>query len=256
MVKSPPQLAIIVAAAVAVTSSAFAQSPQVLDPDATRYLAMGDSIAAGYKLAPITQAYPFLLYQEGAFDRMPHTLFEDIAATGAASADVLNFQVPQAVIPFALGGFNPRYITLTVGGNDLVSVYRFATTHPNPVEVQQFAAQVLANFQQNLTAIIIQLRANLPGVKIFVANQYTIPQIQALLPFATDIVVQLNNIIRAVVLQFPSDVYLVDIFNAFLDRNNLLWADRPSAQPLEVHVTAVGHRVMAKAFGDVIAANK
>ena len=66
---------------------ALAQSPQVIEPDATRYMALGDSIAAGYKLAPITEGYAYLLYQDGVFDRMPHTLFNDIAAVGATSDD-------------------------------------------------------------------------------------------------------------------------------------------------------------------------
>src|SRR5580765_5906893 len=76
---------------------AFAQSPQVLDADATRYMALGDSIASGYKLAPITDGYAYLLYQEGAFDRMPHTVFNNVAAVGATSGDVLQRQVPQAL---------------------------------------------------------------------------------------------------------------------------------------------------------------
>ena len=83
-------------------------------------MALGDSIAAGYKMAPVTQAYPYLLYQGGAFDRMPHTLFNNLAAVGATSQDVLVHQVPQALIPAAIGGFGAKYITLTVGGNDIL----------------------------------------------------------------------------------------------------------------------------------------
>jgi lysophospholipase L1-like esterase len=237
-------------------AAASAQSPQVLAEDATRYLALGDSIAAGYKVAPVTQAYPYLLYQDGAFDRMPHTLFANASVPGAASGDVLLHQVPQAIIPAATGGFSPQYITLTVGGNDLLSVLRFAATHPDPNEVIQFAQGVLAQYAQNLGAILFQLQSGLPGVKIFVANQYTIPEIQAVLPFTDTIIDAFNAVVENVIEQSGPNVFLVDVHRAFLDRNSLLWIDRPAAGPFEVHVTSVGQRVMAKAFADVIARHR
>ena len=161
----------------------FAQSPQVLDPDATRYMALGDSIAAGYKMAPATQAYPYLLYQGGVFDRMPHTLFNNLGAVGATSQDVLLHQVPQALIPVAIGGFGAQYITLTVGGNDILAIVRFAVTHQHdPLAIAAFAEAALARYSKNLTGILGQLRSFLPGVKIFVSNQYTIPGLDALAP--------------------------------------------------------------------------
>src|SRR3954470_24070621 len=148
----------------------FAQSPQVLDEDATRYMALGDSIAAGYKLAPITDGYAYLIYQDGVFDRMPHTLYNNVAAVGATSGDVLARQVPEAIIPFAIGGFHAKYITLTVGGNDILSIVRYAAAHPGSPTVAQVAQATLGQYAVNLSATIGQLRAGLPGVKIFVAN--------------------------------------------------------------------------------------
>jgi len=50
-----------------------AQSPQQFDDNATRYMALGDSIAAGYRAMPVTQAYSYLLYQGSVMDRVPHT---------------------------------------------------------------------------------------------------------------------------------------------------------------------------------------
>jgi hypothetical protein len=38
----------------------------VIAADATRYMALGDSIAAGYKAVPVTNAYPYLLYRKGS----------------------------------------------------------------------------------------------------------------------------------------------------------------------------------------------
>jgi hypothetical protein len=40
----------------------------------TRYMALGDSLAAGYGAIPATQGYVYLLYQSGVFDTIPNTI--------------------------------------------------------------------------------------------------------------------------------------------------------------------------------------
>ena len=248
--------AVLAVGALATPSVSLAQPPGVHADDATRYLALGDSIAAGYKVVPVTQAYPSLLYQDGVFDHIPSTLFCNAAVPGATSQDVLLHQVPQALIPFADGGFNPKYVTLTVGGNDLLAILRFAATHQDPAEIVQFANQVLGAYARNLGAILFQLRSGLPDAKIFVANQYTIPDIEAVLPFTGQVIGAFNNLVSHVVEQFPNNAYVVDIYHAFLGRDGLLLIERHAASPFETHLTTTGHRVIEQAFADVIAQNK
>jgi lysophospholipase L1-like esterase len=238
------------------SSAALAQSPQQLADDATRYMALGDSLAAGFKAMPVTEGYAYLLYEDGVFDRLPHTLFCDAAVPGATSFDVLLHQVPQAVIPLALGGFDAQYVTLTVGGNDLLSILRFALADPNENDVLLFAQQVLTTYAQNVGATLTQLRQGLPAAKIFVANQHTVPEIQALLPFADQVIDAFNAVITQVVSQFPTNVYLVDVHTAFLGRDGLLLVERHGASAFEVHLTNAGHRVMEQAFADVIQLNQ
>ncbi len=186
MIKSVARTAASMLVAALVAAPAFAQSPQQLADDATRYMAMGDSLAAGFKAQPATQGYAFLLYQTGVFDRMPHTLFNDIGVVGATSGDVLKYQVPLAFIPAALGGFQAQYITLNVGGNDIAALRALAATNPPPdVLGGAIIAAVLA-YRRNLEAILGQLASQLPNVKIFVANQYTVPEIEALFPGAPE----------------------------------------------------------------------
>ena len=132
MIKSVARTAASVLVAALVAAPAFAQSPQQLADDATRYMAMGDSLAAGFKAQPATQGYAFLLYQTGVFDRMPHTLFNNIGVVGATSGDVMKHQVPLAFISAALGGFQAQYITLNVGGNDIAALRALAATNPPP----------------------------------------------------------------------------------------------------------------------------
>lgn len=234
---------------------AFAQSPQQFAPDATRYMALGDSVAAGYKAMPVTAGYTFRLYQDGVFDTIPHTLFNNAAVPGMTSYDVLHFQVPQAVAPW---GFNPQYITLTVGGNDLLAILAYVEANPGASQGQifAFAQQQLQAYGANLTGILSTLRTGLPEAKIFVSNQYDLPQIQAILPFADTIVALFNGVVQQVTGAFPANVYLVDVHAAFLGRNNLIEGGRGNTSPFEVHPTDVGHRVIEKAFADVIAANK
>ena len=234
---------------------ARAQSQQQFADDATRVMALGDSIAAGYKAMPVTSGYAYLLYQGGVFDRIPHTLFCNAAVPGASSRDVLLHQVPQALIVPVNGGFSPHYITLTVGGNDLLAILHFAATHPDQSQVLQFAQQVLGDYARNLGQSLAQLRAGLPQAKIFVANQYAIPEIQAILPFTDLVVDSFNAVVAQVVAQFPN-VFLVDAHEAFLDRSSLLLVERPGSSPFEVHLTSAGHRAMAQAFKDVVDQNR
>jgi len=237
--------------AVLAAAPALAQSPQVSDT-AVRYMALGDSIAAGFKAQPMTQGYAFLLYQNGAFAPMALTRFNDIAVVGATSEDVLMYQVPQALIPAARGGFQPQHLTLTVGGNDLAAIYRYAATH-TPQETQAFAQATLFSYTQNLTLILAQLTTYLPAARVYVGNQYSTPEVDALFPGGAQIVAAFNAATASVVSGFPR-VHLVDVFSAFLGRTGLLLIERQGASALEVHLTNAGHRAMADAFIQVIAA--
>jgi len=245
-------------AAIAVLSrgaAPFAQTPPVNGDTATRYLALGDSLPAGYKVLPVTNAYPYLLYQTGAFDVVPHTLFANAAVPGATSSDLLHHQVPQAAIAAADGGFVPDYVTVTIGGNDLLSILHFVQTHP-PSDVLPFASAVLSQYGANLFMALAQLHAALPGAKFYVANQYALPQIEALVPLAAPLIASFNDTVQQVVSAFPNSAYLVDVHAAFLGRHDLLLAERPGGSPFETHVTEVGQRVMAHTFADVIASSR
>jgi lysophospholipase L1-like esterase len=192
----------------------------------TRYMALGDSLAAGYGAVPATNGYVYLLYREGAFDTVPNTLLANAAVPGATSRQVLDYQVPQAI-----EAFRPQVITLTVGGNDLLGILSGAD--PN---------QVLATFQANLTQILMQLRAGLPGTKIVVSNLYTIPEIAG----ADQAVAAFNQIVEGVAAAF--DVRVADVYHAFLGRRGLLLIERHGASPLQVHPTNAGYRAMEQAF--------
>lgn len=196
----------------------------------TRYMALGDSLVAGYGAVPATKGYVYLLYQVGAFDTVPNTLLSNAGVPGAMSRHVLEHQVPQAIEVF-----RPNVITITVGGNDLFRILGGA----DPI-------QVLSEFQANLTEILFLLRSGLPDTRIYLSNQYPLPEIEGSEP----LILALNQIIQGVASAFG--VPVADVYSAFLGRGGLLLIERHGAGLFEPHPTNAGYRVIAEAFLDVI----
>lgn len=214
--------------------------------DNTRFAALGDSLVAGNGAIPMTQGYAYLLYQQAVFDAVPNTLFANAAIPAATSQDILDHQVPTVI-----ERFTPNVVTLTVGGNDLLSILGGADP-----------GTVLGTFQANLSSILsalcVDLAMALPPTqppRIFVSNQYTIPDF----PVPVDAVVgAFNAIVNGVVSGFAAagcNVKVVDVFSAFFGKGGLLLIERNGAGAFEVHPTNAGHRAIAAAFEEAIKAN-
>jgi lysophospholipase L1-like esterase len=218
------------AALLLVSSFAHAEVPWTFSND-TRYLAIGDSLAAGYGAIPVTQGYAYLLYQGGTFDTITNTIFADAAVPGAKSADVLADQVPQAKIFFPVPQAGKKYVvTISVGGNDLLQILGGADPET-----------VVRDSLGNIAKILGTLRDLLPDALIIIGNQYD-PQITGALP----IIVEFNE--RLVPVARAARVHVADVFDAFQGRNGLLLGERHGADLGEVHPTNAGYRVMAGAF--------
>ena len=207
--------------------------------DHTRYLALGDSLTAGYAAHPATQGFAYQLYQSGVFDNVNHTLFCNAAVPGALSSDVLTYQVPQVSRFFPETSMPYRKaITITLGGNDMMQILLGA----NPVVVIQ-------SIGQNLYSTLDALVASYPDARIYVANQY-----DPMLPFqgGAELVEALNDTFEDVVQAFQPNVVLVDIHSAFQGKSGLLLNERMGAEIFQIHPTNAGYNVMAKAFADAI----
>jgi lysophospholipase L1-like esterase len=200
--------------------------------DHTRYMAMGDSLSAGYGAVPATEGFVYLLYRSGAFGTLNKTIFCNAGVPGATSSDVLAHQVPQAIMDF-----RPSVITLTVGGNDLVRIMDGADP-----------TTVLQEFQSNLIQIFLALRSapELQNTKIYIGNLYSIPDI----PASQVIIPVFNQIVAGVAANFG--VTVADVYSAFEGRSGLLLVERHGADPVQIHPTNAGYRLMEKAFEDVI----
>ena len=193
-----------------------------------RYMVLGDSLGAGYGAMPQTQGYAYLLYQKGIFDLTTNTLFCNASVTGTTSSDVLAYQVPQAQI------FHPDTVTLTVGGNDLSKILEGADPQT-----------VLLEFQENLIEILDALVIDM-GVRVYIANLYTIPQV----PGADLIIPHFNLILGSIANSYGVDV--ADLYHDFLGKDGLLLIDRHGAEPNQIHPTNAGHRIITKSFETVI----
>jgi len=198
----------------------------------TRYMAMGDSLSAGYGAIPATEGFVYLLYRSAVFDTIPKTLFCNAGVPNATSSDVLVYQVPQAI-----KNFRPTVITLTVGGNDLVKIMDGADP-----------SAVLLDFQTNLVQIFLALRSapELQNTKIYIGNLYSIPEI----PASEVIVPIFNQIVAGVAANFG--VGVADVYSAFHGRSGLLLVERNGADPLQIHPTNAGYRVMSRAFEEAV----
>jgi len=196
----------------------------------TRYMALGDSLAAGYGATPTTQGYAYQLYQKGVYDQAVNTIFANAAVPGATSMHMLQYQVPQAI-----GIFTPDVITISIGGNDLIQVLGGADP-----------AAVLGQFQDNLINILCSLRASLPQARIYIGNQYDIPEITSAVPGGPQLIAGFNAIVAGVAT--ACQVSVADVFSEFEGKSGLLLIERNGAGQFEVHPSNAGHRALAAAF--------
>lgn len=205
--------------------------------DNTRYLAMGDSLTAGYGAVPMTNGYAFQLYEGGAYAPMTNTIFANIAVPGATSADVLAHQAPVA----ATGPFPPHVITMTVGGNDLFTI----------LDSGADPATVLATYGGNLAAILTQLCGSLPETRIYVGNLYS--AIAFPIPIEP-VILALNSVTATVAAGVNAAgcdgrVKVADVYSEFLNgQPGLLLTGRNGASFDQAHPSNAGHRAIAKAF--------
>jgi len=195
----------------------------------TRYLALGDSLAAGYGAIPTTQGYAYLLYQQGVYAKTTNMIFANAAVPGVTSSHVLQHQVPQAAV------FQPHVVTLSVGGNDLLQILGGADPEA-----------VLGQFANNLAQILCGLRELLPQSRVYVHNLYDIPEITSQVQGGLQAILA-ANVIVANAAQVCGAV-VADVYSAFEGRTGLLLIERRGAGLFEVHPTNAGYRQIAAAF--------
>jgi lysophospholipase L1-like esterase len=239
---SVPRALFLACSLTVAASSVTSAQPQLSFNSDTRYVALGDSVSAGWGAMPATQGFPYQLYQSGVIDNLPFTLFCNMAVPGALSQDVLDHQVPQ-VKRFLNNTGTPyrKVITLQIGGNDLAAIL----TGADPT-------RVLTGIGTNHLLILKTLTAQFPDATIYVANFYD-PKLP--IPGEKDLILAFNQVIAWAVGQFPStSVLLVDVYSAFEGRTGLLLNERNGADKFMADLTNAGQEVYAGVFTRAIRA--
>jgi lysophospholipase L1-like esterase len=248
--KTGLQLLFAAALGSCLVSGAGAEVPWVFEND-TRYLVMGDSLGAGYGAMPQTKGYAYRLYQNGTFDKLKSTLFNNASVIGVRSTEVAEHQLPQALI------FGPDVVTLTVGGNDLRTLFEKITT-PLPPDFLDELDKVVTTLASNIGTTLFGLCSFTPNepISVYVGNLYALPLDDELgLPAGTidNLVQGVNAAISAAVDQVDAaglncDLAIADVYSAFYGRTGLLLIERQGAEPFQIHPTNAGHKVIADAF--------
>ena len=263
---------IILAAVMAtgMTCTAFAAEP-------TRILALGDSITTGYGLNdPEKESFTALL-GEGY-------IINNKAVDGNTVTGIAKQLKTGAITPQEIAAADA--ITITIGGNDLMSLlyakaaaYNTANEKPElallacsqtlldknnadyPINSPEFTT-ALSLYQQTLTGVTTTLRQANPDVKIIVATQYN-PYMEckgitlqgiSLEPLYTGMEDAANRLNATILAGAETGGYRVaDVKTAF-DAAHSAGSDLSNANldmtalDLDFHPTAAGHAILAQAF--------
>ena len=196
-----------------------------------RYMALGDSLTAGYGALPATAGYVYRLYLSGVVGAIGNVLFSNAGVPGATSAQVLRYQAP-----LAIEAFRPDIVTVTVGGNDLLRVLSGADP-----------GVVLAEFRANFTELLARLRQGLPSARIVASNLYKVPTIAG----SESLVPMFNALVARITQEYG--IAVADVYGAFCGRKGLLATVHHGAGEFEIHPSNAGHQAIADAFAAALA---
>ena len=251
-----------------------------------RYLALGDSITAGWGLdSPECEGFAALAAEELGF------ALQNEAVSGSTSLDLLaklQSQELDAAIAEA------EFITITCGGNDLVNtLYQAIADAYNASFLTEYTAKdvesALAGWADELTAedllptatavlptfpytaafgqalrqyeeamfskdgVIAYLRAHNADAKIYVLTQYNpyadFGGMYGVIKYSMDVGAGRLN---AVILENAGEYTVVDVYTAFAKSEELLCnaSDKGETIELDFHPNAVGHATIAKTVID------
>lgn len=223
------------------------------------YLALGDSIAFGVGAAnPAAEGYVGLTHFDLSAEDGPYPDRLDLvnlAEPGATSGDLLapEGQLEKALDEIAgreedsISGNEVELISIDVGGNDLLALANpdspcLADT--GSPECRDAITKTLSDLQDNLAAILQQLREAAPAAGIFTINLYN-PYSGTGDPrevLASVAVQQVNGVINATAADPEYGAQLVPIFELFLGRGTQWIASD------QIHPNDEGHRVIAEAL--------
>jgi lysophospholipase L1-like esterase len=235
------------------------------------YLSLGDSVPAGEGALPVTHGFVYQLYDRGVFGRTQEMDFANIGMKGATAAEVLAFQVPQALCiqPPRIAN-PPTVITLIAGANDFFVA--LANGLP-PAQIPAAAELIAATVETIIRALVFGqaglppycATSGIPGVTVLVANYYPFDHPDPQIEFVLDLALQtFGSSLAAGIAQINAEILAagktarvgyVDTFKAMEGRPGLLLINRRNGfgggLDFEIHPSNAGHSAIAEEFARV-----
>lgn len=237
-----------------------AASAQINFEKSQYYAAMGDSVAAGEGALPVTQGYPYQLYDQGVFGQKQATDFANVSIRGGRTWE-LREQVTEILCAAPI--LRPTVVTITAGANDF---FRGDFNVPGiAMRIADSINLLLNNGTQYVATPVLDPASNTPcprltNVTILVSNYYHIPipvpvvdaQVDAALA-GFDTVMQ--ALLPTINVPAGSKLGYVDLYGASAGREGLVLVERrlgfSGPFDWDPHPTNLGHTFIAQEFAKV-----
>ncbi|MCL2494494.1 MAG: SGNH/GDSL hydrolase family protein [Oscillospiraceae bacterium] len=218
----------------------FAHAAQ---PQALKFVVLGDSIAAGAMLRSKSDAYASLVAGAKGYD------LRNLAVNGYTSADLRERVTGDKAFREEIAGAD--IIALSIGGNDMLKtgdiLGSLAIGMLGDYEaLEPIMGPVFAGNRENLAAIAAELRALNPDARLIVQTLYNpafpLPSLREAYGRGVEII---NQSIHDYLEQNPGAFEIADVFSAFEGRGGLIFFDM-------THPSRAGHAVIAAVLTAVI----
>ena len=232
-------LACVLGAALLLLSLGVLGHADTVSSVATKFLVLGDSIAAGSGVSDKQDAYAWIVAREKGWDLINY------GAGGDGSMHMLAKVEGDEAYRQAVAGAD--VIAVSIGGNDLLHAEDFPLLVLNGLLGDYALMQpVLDAFRENFTGIVEGIRALNPTATLIVQTLYNPAFPVPALRTAYGTAIQgINASIRAYHAAHPRAFLLAEVHEAFGERNGLVYIDM-------THPSAAGHAMIAAVLLNVL----
>jgi hypothetical protein len=253
MSRTFPRLAVFCALLLPASASA-----QINFEKSQYYVAMGDSVATGEGAMPVTNGYPYQLYDRGVFAQKQVMDFANVSVRGGRTWELRDHQVAEVLC--ASPAQRPTVVTITAGANDFfrgdfdIAGIAWRVTESINLLLNNGTPYVPVPILDPITHAPC---ARLTNVTILVSNYYHIPipvpAVNAQVDAALSGFDQAMRIFLPLVsVPAGSKLGYVDLYGASADREGLVLVERRLGftGPFEwdPHPTNLGHTFIAGEF--------
>ena len=235
-IKSVLALLLALALGVGFALPAFAQAAP---PASSKFVVLGDSIAAGSNILNKDNAYAWIIAKEMGWE------LSNYALGGSRSADLLQQLEEDQVVRKGIS--EADIIVVSIGGNDFLHAGDMTALITDGMLGDYTRAEpIWDGFRENYDGIVAEIRALNPGAALIVQTLYNAAFPLPSLYRAYDAAISgMNDIIYANHARQPDAYVIADVYSAFQEKSGLVSFDM-------THPSAAGHGMIAAVLLDTI----